>query len=141
MPISEDSFFVNGNLGRDWERKEITAKGQPTVIYTNSVAYQESKDGPTTWVNLTVWPDRDGGESLGQAVAEATGKGSRVITRGPIKYDSYVSREGESKASWSQNVWGIGAEIRGTTTGQVASQFAGATVASAPAVPKSHEPF
>ena len=37
MPISEGSFYVHGNLGRDWERKEITSKGDrllstPTVL-------------------------------------------------------------------------------------------------------------
>src|SRR6056300_1826647 len=103
MTISEGSFYVHGNLGRDWERKEITSKGRPTVIYSNSVAYQEQKDGPTTWVNLTVWPDRDGGELLGQTIAQTTSKGSRVITRGPIKFDSYVNKDGEQKGSWAQN--------------------------------------
>lgn len=136
MPISEGSFYVHGNLGRDWERKEITSKGRPTVIYSNSVAYQEQKDGPTTWVNLTVWPDRDGGELLGQTIAETTRKGSRVITRGPIKFDSYVSKTGEQKGSWAQNVWGIGAEIRTPQT------MSAAPVNNAPpAVPVSHEPF
>ena len=144
MPISEGSFYVHGNLGREWERKEITSKGRPTVIYSNSVAYQEQKDGPTTWVNLTVWPDRDGGELLGQTIAQTTGKGTRVLTRGPIRYDSYVNKDGEQKGSWAQNVYGIGAEIRTPQTmsaAQVADQFPGATVTSAPSVPKSHEPF
>jgi len=136
MPISEGSFYVHGNLGRDWERKEITSKGRPTVIYSNSVAYQEQKDGPTTWVNLTVWPDRDGGELLGQTIAQTTSKGSRVITRGPIKFDSYVNKNGEQKGSWAQNVWGIGAEIRTPQT------MSAAPVSDAPpAVPVSHEPF
>jgi single-stranded DNA-binding protein len=145
MTISEGSFYVHGNLGRDWERKEITSKGRPTVIYSNSVAYQEQKDGPTTWVNLTVWPDRDGGELLGQTIAQTTSKGSRVITRGPIKFDSYVNKDGEQKGSWAQNVWGIGAEIRTPQTmsaAQVANEFPGATVSNKPpAVPVSHEPF
>jgi len=136
MPISEGSFYVHGNLGRNWERKEITSKGRPTVIYSNSVAYQEQKDGPTTWVNLTVWPDRDGGELLGQTIAQTTSKGSRVITRGPIKFDSYVNKNGEQKGSWAQNVWGIGAEIRTPQT------MSAAPVSDAPpAVPVSHEPF
>lgn len=144
MPINEGDFYAHGNLGRDWERKEITSKGRPTVIYSNSVAYQEGKDGPTTWVNLTIWPDRDGGELLGQTVASTTSKGSRVICRGPIKFDSYVNKDGEQKGSWAQNVWGIAPEIRTPQTmsaAQVANEFPGTVVTSGPVVPKSHEPF
>ena len=59
-----------------------------------------------------MWPDRDGGELLGQTIAQTTGRGTRVITRGPIRFDSYVNKDGEQKGSWAQNVYGIGAEIR-----------------------------
>lgn len=148
MPISEGSFYVHGNLGRDWERKEITSKGRPTVIYSNSVAYQEQKDGPTTWVNLTVWPDRDGGELLGQTIAQTTSKGTRVLTRGPIRFDSYVNKDGEQKGSWSQNVYGIGAEIRAPQT-MSGAEFANLRPSAQivqnayeqSQMPKSHEPF
>jgi single-stranded DNA-binding protein len=95
-------------------------------------------------VNLTVWPDRDGGELLGQTIAQTTGKGVRVITRGPIRFDSYVNKDGEQKGSWAQNVYGIGAEIRSPQTmsaqpewrANLTEQFPGAVE-----MPKSHEPF
>ena len=112
MSLNEGYGYVMGGLGRDWETKTITAKGQPTTIYTTSLAYQPNKDDQTTWVNLTVWPDRDGSDAPGVAVAAATGKGARVIVRGVLKPSEWVSRDGEKKHGWNMSVWAVATGIR-----------------------------
>ena len=79
--INEGIGYNKGNLGRDWESKEVTSQGSLKTIWTNALAV---KVGPeqTVWVDLTVWPEDDGSDAEGQEYAANSGKGSNVIIRG-----------------------------------------------------------
>lgn len=63
--LSEGIGYVHGNLGKDWERKEVNVKGSTKVVWESALAYQPKKDDETVWVNLTVWPSQDGSDGEG----------------------------------------------------------------------------
>jgi single-stranded DNA-binding protein len=139
MTISEGYGIYMGNLTREWERREVTSQGETKVIYSNALAYQPKKDDPTTFVDLTVWPDNNGSTAEGEAIAASTSKGTKVMVRGKFQVNSYVTREGQPKQGWKCNTWQVGAVIRAPRNagaGAVADAFPGATQMS-----PEHEPF
>lgn len=144
MTIEEGYGIYMGNLTRDWERREVTSQGEQKVIYSTALAYQPRKDDPTTFVDLTVWPDNNGNTHEGDAIAAASGKGTKVMVRGKFRMDSYVSRDGQPKQGWKCNAWQIAAVIRSAGYGQGAGQGAAAVAEAFPGaepVPAGHEPF
>lgn len=140
MSIEEGYGTYMGNLTRDWECREVTSQGEQKTIYTTSLAYQPKKDDPTTFVDLTIWPDNRGSSREGEAVAGASGKGTKVMVRGKYATNSYVNKEGQPKTGWKCSVWQVAAVIRAPWEGNggnaVKDAFPGASE-----VPKSHEPF
>ena len=142
MTISEGYGIYMGNLTRDWERREVNSQGEQKVIYTTALAYQPKKDDPTTYVDLTVWPDNNGSTGEGMAIASRTGKGTKVMVRGKFQINSYVSREGQPKQGWKCNTWQVAEVIRAPRgqAAEVAEQFQ-RPAAAPPAVPAGHEPF
>jgi single-stranded DNA-binding protein len=143
MSVAEGYGTYMGNLTRDWERREVTSQGEQKTIYTTSLAYQPKKDDPATFVDLTIWPDNNGSDREGQAVAANSGKGTRVMVRGKYAMNSYVSKNGEPKTGWKCSVWQVATVIRAPWEGDggnaVKAAFPGAE--EAPVLPKSHEPF
>jgi single-stranded DNA-binding protein len=137
--LSEGYGFAYGNLCRDWEAKTVTAQGSEKTIWVNALAYQPKKDDQTIYIDLTVWPDNNGSDRDGQAFADNTSKGSRVMIRGKLAPDNYVSKEGQPKIGWKCSVWDLASMVRAPFEGggnNVAAAFPGATE-----VPKGHEPF
>jgi single-stranded DNA-binding protein len=138
--LSEGIGYVHGNLGKDWERKEVNVKGSTKVVWESALAYQPKKDDETVWVNLTVWPSQDGSDGEGDAIASGSGKGTSALVYGALKRSEYTSREGEARSSWQMNVYKFGTQLRpARNNGQsVASAFPGAKVEYAD---KAMEPF
>lgn len=138
--LSEGYGFAYGNLCRDWESKTVNAQGQEKTIWVNALAYQPKKDDQVIYIDLTVWPDNNDSDREGRAFAEHTKKGSRVMVRGKLAPDNYVSKEGQPKIGWKCNVWDLASMVRppleNAGGGNVVAAFPGATE-----VPKSHEPF
>ena len=140
MTISEGYGIYMGNLTRDWEAREVTSQGEQKTIYSSALAYQPKKDDPTTYVDLTIWPDNNGSTAEGEAIAASTGKGTKVMVRGKFQINSYVSREGQPKQGWKCNAWQIGAVIRAPRNGSAAAVVSEAFPGAQP-VPAGHEPF
>jgi len=138
--LNEGRGYVHGNLGKDWEAKEVTVKGTPKVLWESSLAYQPKKDDDPIWVKLTVWPSQDGSDAEGQAIANATGKGSRALVWGNLKRSQYTSREGENRTSWEMSVYQLAQRIMPARDNaqSVAAQFPGAKVEYAD---QTMEPF
>ena len=121
---------IEGNLGRDWESKTVTFQGTEKTLWESAVALSNGKDEPATWVNLTVWPNReDNSDAQGQAIAQATGKGSSVMVRGKLKSGSYINKQGQTVQTWEMSVFRLGQQIRPPrdNTAAVAAAFPGAT--------------
>lgn len=138
--LSEGYGFAYGNLCRDWTSKVVTAQGQEKTIWVNALAYQPKKDDQVIYVDLTVWPDNNDSDREGQAYAEHSKKGSRVMIRGKFAPDNYVSKEGQPKIGWKCNLWDMASMIRppleSSNAGNVAAAFSGAQASS-----PEHEPF
>ena len=121
---------IEGNLGRDWESKTVTFQGTEKTLWESAVALSNGKDEPATWVNLTVWPNReDNSDAQGRAIAQATGKGSSVMVRGKVKSGSYINKQGQTVQTWEMSVFRLGQQIRPPrdNTAAVAAAFPGAT--------------
>ena len=121
---------IEGNLGRDWESKTVTFQGTEKTLWESAVALSNGKDEPATWVNLTVWPNReDNSDAQGQAIAQATGKGSSVMVRGKVKSGSYINKQGQTVQPWEMSVFRLGQQVRPprNNTAGVAAAFPGAT--------------
>jgi hypothetical protein len=144
MAINDGDSYVHGNLTRDWEEKTVLVKGAQTVIWTSAVAYNEFKDSEAVFVNLTCWPDPQGTDAPGKEIASKSGKGSRVVVHGPIKYGTFVKKDGSAGAGFSQSVYNLGLVVRPPWNGEsrsnadVAKHFEGAEVTYAD---KTMEPF
>lgn len=144
MAINDGDLYVHGNLTRDWEKKTVLSKGTKTVIWTSAVAYNEFKDSEPVYVNLTVWPDPQGTDAPGKRIASMTEKGSRVVVHGPIKYGTFVKKDGSPGASFSQSVYNLGLVVRppwnveSRSNDEVVKHFEGAEVTYAD---KTMEPF
>lgn len=140
MTVNEGIGYLHGNLCRDWVAKTVAVNGEEKVIFENALAYQPKKDDPTTFVDLTVWPDNDGSTAEGEEYNKNSGKGTKVIVRGKFVSDSYVNKEGQPKMGWKCSVWNLATMVRPPWNGggenAVANAFPGATN-----VPKEHEPF
>lgn len=122
---------IEGNLGRDWESKTVTVQGVEKTLWESAVALSNGKDEPATWVSLTVWPNRnDNSDAEGRAIAEATGKGSKVMVRGKVKAGSYVNKQGQTVQTWEMGVYRLGQQILPPrdNSAAVAAAFPGATV-------------
>lgn len=140
MTVSEGVGYLHGNLCRDWVAKTVTVGGEEKVLFENALAYQPTKDDPTTFVDLTVWPAKDGSTAEGEEYNKQSGKGTKVMVRGKFVSDSYVSKEGQPKMGWKCSVWNMATMVRppwNDGAANVAAAFPGATAE----VPKSHEPF
>lgn len=131
--LNEGPGYAHGNLGRDWERKEVTAQGEQKVIWTSSVAYQPKKTDETVWIDLTVWPDRSGSDAFGTLLATDTHKGTPVLVWGALKRSPYTTKEGGNRTGWKMSVYKVGTEVRPPWTGDnngsgdaVVSAFPGA---------------
>lgn len=122
---------IEGNLGRDWESKTVAVQGADKTLWESAVALSNGKDKPATWVNLTVWPSKfDDTDAEGQAIAQATGKGSKIMVRGKVKSGSYVNKEGQTVPTWEMSVYRLGQQVLPARDGAaaVAAAFPGATV-------------
>tara|TARA_R110000824_G_scaffold24063_5_gene85126 strand:+ start:6036 stop:6479 length:444 start_codon:yes stop_codon:yes gene_type:complete len=112
--LDEGVHFQMGNLGREWEEK-VTPTGK--TVYENALAVSESKDSETFWVTLNVWEDsRDNSIALPEAVAKATGKGSRIMVRGKFSSRSAKKKDGSMGTYWDCNVWDLASIIRPDST-------------------------
>lgn len=135
---------IEGNLGRDWESKTVTVQGVEKILWESAVALSNGKDEPATWVSLTVWPNRnDNSDAEGQAIAKATGKGSKVMVRGKVKAGSYNNKQGQTVQTWEMSVFRLGQQILPPrdNTAAVASAFPGATVQKPQYTEEMMEPF
>jgi len=112
MALSEGYGYVVGNLSRDWETKEVSTKDGDKLLYTCGLAYQPNKDVEVVWVDLTIWPDPQGSVRDAVAVADATGKGTKVIVRGTLKQRSYVAKDGSDRKSWQMSCWQVAKVLR-----------------------------
>lgn len=141
MTVTEGIGYLHGNLCRDWVAKNVQVNNEDKVIFENALAYQPRKDDPTTFVDLTVWPDQNNSTAEGEEYAKSSGKGTKVIIRGKFASDSYVSKEGQPKMGWKCSVWDLATTVRPpwNNNGQsnVVATFPGATQV----VPAGHEPF
>lgn len=138
--LSEGYGFAYGNLCREWESKVVNSQGQEKTIWVNALAYQPKKDDPTIFVDLTVWPDNNNSDREGQAYAQHTSKGSRVMIRGKFAPDNYVSKEGQPKIGWKCSLWDMASMIRPPMDTAGAAVVAGA-FPGAQQVSPQHEPF
>ena len=125
MPTDGQIIQLEGNLGRDWVSKQVTVRESEVTLWKSSVAYNKTKDGPTTWFNLTIWPDRDtNSDGWGRMVASQTGKGAKVLVRGKVRVGEYKGQE-----TYDISVWSIGAAIRPPLSeSQVQDAFPGSTL-------------
>jgi len=108
----------------------VTFQGTEKTLWESAVALSNGKDEPATWVNLTVWPNReDNSDAQGQAIAQATGKGSSVMVQGKLKSGSYINKQGQTVQTWEMSVFRLGQQIRPPrdNTAAVAAAFPGAT--------------
>lgn len=138
MTVSEGVGYLHGNLCRDWVSKTIIVNGESKVLFENALAYQPTKDDPTTFVDLTVWPAKDGSTAEGEEYSRQSRKGQKVMIRGKFASDSYVNKDGEPKMGWKCSVWNMATMVRppwNDAAAKVAAAFPGADV------PKNHEPF
>ncbi len=135
---------TEGNLGRDWEPKQVTVRGEEVTLWKSSVAVNNGgKDAPPTWVNLTIWPDRDtNSDGHGRIVADRTGKGTKIMVKGKVKVSEY-----QGKPKYDLSVWTIAEVIRPPLSDQqIAGAFPGAEWKSSLEervimTPESMEPF
>jgi len=138
--LSEGYGFAYGNLCREWESKVVNSQGQEKTIWINALAYQPKKDDQTIFVDLTVWPDNNNLDREGQAYAQHTSKGSRVMIRGKFAPDNYVNKDGQAKMGWKCNLWDMASMIRPPMDTAGAAVVAGA-FPGAQQVSPEHEPF
>ena len=129
--LNEGIGYAYGNLCREWETKEVQVQGESKTIWVNALAYQPKKEDETIFVDLTVWPNRDGSDADGRAFSDATSKGSRVMIRGKFAPDSYVNKEGQPKMGWKCNLWDFASMVRAPFNGlagvdNLIKQFPGA---------------
>ena len=113
-----------GNLGRDWEPKQVTVRGDEVTLWKSSIAVNNNgKDAPPTWVNLTIWPDRESNsDGHGRVVADRTHKGTKIMVKGKVKVSEY-----QGKPRYDLSVWTIGEVIRPPLSDQqIAASFPGA---------------
>ena len=88
----ENSVTLIGNLGRDFELKDL---GNGRMVAKSSLATSEgykNKDGEfvqqTAWHNLTVWGKR------AKVLFENTKKGSHLAVSGKLQYNKYKGSDG-----------------------------------------------
>lgn len=141
MTVSEGVSYLHGNLCRDWVAKTVQVNGEDKVLFENALAYQMKKDDPTTFIDLTVWPDQNNSTAEGEEYAKSSGKGTKVMVRGKFVSDSYVNKEGQPKMGWKCSVWNLATMIRPPWNEGGQAAVAAAFPGAAPVVPKSHEPF
>jgi single-strand DNA-binding protein len=84
--INKCSFI--GRLGRKPECK-YTKSGKAVCSF--SIAVQERKDQPTTWINLVAW------EKLAEIIAEHLDKGSLIYVEGRLQIREYEDNDGNKK--------------------------------------------
>jgi len=138
MSLEAGYGYWMGRLGRPWE--STTTKGG-RVLWKTGLAYQPKKEDETVWLNLTVWDDKDNGNTDGPAIADATGKGDLVIARGLMKWNDYTNAEGEDKGSWDVGVWDLGKVVKAPFVGKPEKVTAGRREAEAKVEYDDEEPF
>ena len=84
--INKCSFI--GRLGRKPECK-YTKSGKAVCSF--SIAVQERKDQPTTWINLVAW------EKLAEIIMEHLDKGSLIYVEGRLQNREYEDKDGNNK--------------------------------------------
>jgi single-stranded DNA-binding protein len=110
MNLNEETIYLHGNLGREWTQKQIESTGKK--VLENAMAYQPTKDSPTTWIDLTVWENDDGDISHFKPIQDQSSKGTRVIVRGRFKSRDYQGKDGAWKKGWNCYIWDIATVIR-----------------------------
>lgn len=130
---------TEGNLGRDWESKQVTVRGEEVTLWKSSIAVNKGRDTDPLWLNLTIWPDREtNSDGLGRMVADRTGKGTKIMVKGKVQVSEY-----QGKPKYDLSVWTIGEVIRPPLREQaLAAAFPGSKL-ERPAPPslESMEPF
>lgn len=126
--MNEGKGYVHGRLGHDWSEKDVSG----TTIWESSVAYEPNgKQGETIWVNLTLWPSRDGDDSEAQAIVNGSAKGNKVLLYGMLKLNNYTDKKtGENRSKWQMTVYRCGLELRpemNAGSAAVKAAFPGAT--------------
>lgn len=130
---------TEGNLGREWESKQVTVRGEEVTLWKSSIAVNKGKDEPPTWLNLTIWPDRENNsDGLGRMVADRTGKGSKIMVKGKVKASEY-----QGKPKYDMSVWSIAEVIRPPLREQqIVDAFPGSALEERETMtPESMEPF
>lgn len=84
--INKCSFI--GRLGRKPECR-YTKSGK--AVCSVSLAVQERKDQPTTWINLVAW------EKLAEIITEHLDKGSLIYVEGRLQNREYEDNDGNKK--------------------------------------------
>lgn len=134
--------ILEGNLGRDWESKTVNVGGTDKTLWESSVALSNGKDKPATWVNLTVWPERDSNsDAEGRAIAEATGRGSKIMVKGKVKVGSYTNKQNETVTKFEMAVYRLAQQILPPRDGAQAVQAAFPGATEHQYEDKSMEPF
>ena len=77
--------IVTGNLGRD-PSSRATDSGVNYVTFT--VASNNGRDKPPTWVTVTAW------RQLGDRCGQYLRKGSKVCVTGEMKAHAWIGRDG-----------------------------------------------
>ena len=72
MTLNEETIYLHGNLCREWSTKTIESTGKQVI--ENALAYQPTKDSETTFVDITVWEDREGKTDHFDAIIDETSK-------------------------------------------------------------------
>ena len=130
---------TEGNLGREWESKQVTVRGEEVTLWKSSLAVNNGKDTDPTWLNLTIWPDRESNsDGHGRVVADRTHKGTKIMVKGKVKVSEY-----QGKPRYDLSVWTIGEVIRPPLSDQqIAASFPGAKLEErVEMTPESMEPF
>lgn len=99
MSAAVNEFFVEGNLGRDPDKKILdTGKTMVKFSIANDQSYKSS-DGEkverTNWFNIVVF------DSVGDFCYSYLKKGSRVFVQGQVEQRKYTGKDGTEKTDES----------------------------------------
>ena len=121
MNLNEETIYLHGNLCREWTKKTIESTGKQVI--ENALAWQPTKDSETTFVDITVWEERDGSTDHFDVIMQESNKGSRVMVHGRFKSNDYQTKDGVWKKGWNCSVWNIAKVMRAVWEYQEPSNF------------------
>lgn len=86
------NLTFTGNLGADVVLREVVVRGETVKVASFSVAINNGKDTPPTWVKVTVW------RKTAEACASFLKKGSHVMVFADnVKLNSWQAQDGTTR--------------------------------------------